>query len=93
MAITRDSWYSMVDVVHQRGPLAIWRAVLLWRVCITSLITPLSWSLWQVYQACDGLKRVPSPQQFFELPSIYVDACNVIDSELALTRRGQQHGA
>jgi hypothetical protein len=50
-------------------------------VCPAGLITPLSWSLLQAHNACDGTARIVTPEQYYSLPALYVDAVSVIESE------------
>jgi hypothetical protein len=56
-------------------------------VCPAGAITPLSQELWRLYNACDGTRRCQNPADFYELPAIYVDACQVIDADLERIRK------
>jgi hypothetical protein len=45
--------------------------------------------LWNLWRRLEGTKGC-SYDEYWNLPAIYVDACDVIESEIAATQRRQQ---
>jgi len=45
--------------------------------------------LWNLYRRLDGTKGC-SYEEYWNLPAIYVEACDIIESEIALAQSRQQ---
>lgn len=58
-------------------------------VCIVSLVTPLSHKLWQLYRRINGTKN-ETFESYRMLPAFWVDACDVIEAEVARIDRIRQ---
>lgn len=54
----------------------------IYNVCPLPIITPLSLRLVELYNALGGLNRLNRPDDYYNLPAIYVAACGVIEAEL-----------
>lgn len=59
-------------------------------ICPLSVITPLSWELLRVYTATGGLSRIRSPGEYYSLPAVFVDACKIIEEELAKIKKARE---
>lgn len=68
-------------------------------ICIPSVvanINPLALELFSLWSALDGTSRLATPQQWYDLPAIYVEACGVIKmkfAELKALRKRADDGA
>jgi len=92
MVITRDTWDNLADVaiVRTGQPLSIWEACCVYyNLCATSVITSFSLNLWNLWRRLDGTKGC-TYSDYWELPAIYVEACEVIESELATIQNRAQ---
>lgn len=64
-----------------------------YHVCIPSLVTDLSATLWNMHQAIDGTRN-ETYESYRQLPAFWVSACNVIDAEIArinASKSNKQH--
>jgi len=89
----RDTWSQLIDYAAVRGgdKLTTWEACCVYyNLCAPSVITPLSLMLWNLYRRLDGTKGC-SYDEYWNLPAIYVEACDVIESEIAQIQSRQQH--
>jgi hypothetical protein len=84
---TVDAFTDTVKRVKGMDWLPAYRAVMLYGICPSGYFTPLSYEALRVYSACDGLKRIATPEQYYALPAVYVDCCAIIDSKLAEIRK------
>ncbi len=84
--ITADTWPRIVDVVRKRtnnADIPIWSCfVTYYNVCVPSLVTTLSHKLWHLYRRIDGTSN-ETYASYLNLPAFWVDACDVIDTEIA----------
>lgn len=62
-------------------------ALLLNGICPAGYFTPFSYEAARVFAACGGTSRVSSPDGYYSLAAVYVDACNVIDSKINEIRK------
>ena len=51
-------------------------------LCPVSVISPLSFELFNLYNACAGVSRMRSPAEYYALPNRYIEACRIIEDEL-----------
>lgn len=86
LCVTRDHWWQIVQAARKhtgKENLPIYAAMLhYYNVCLVSVVTPLSIALWKLYQRIDGTKN-ETYASFANLPAFWVDACTVIDMEIA----------
>jgi hypothetical protein len=54
-------------------------------LCPAGFITPLSAEAWHLYNVLAGTTKCQSPDQLYGLSNLYVEACRIIESELAET--------
>jgi len=84
--VRRDEWETIADAAcrHAGNPnLPVWSAVgSYYSVCVPSVITPLSFKLWQLHQRIGGTQN-ETYASYHELPAFWVSACSVIDQEIA----------
>jgi len=45
------------------------------------VVTALSFELFSLYRACGGFSRLKTPDEYYDLPALYVDAARVIMAE------------
>ena len=81
--LTKDNWYIVVEEYREIHPQAGIKICLdQYGICPHGIVSPMSIELWNLYQACGGLSRIAKPSEYYELPSLYVDAVRVIDNEI-----------
>ena len=82
--VTRDQWELIVDAARQHTgdpELPLWSALVnYYNVCMPSLITELSFKLWNLYRRINGTKN-ETHSSYYALPAFWVDACDVIERE------------
>lgn len=86
MELTRDEWPVLIDTVRSVRGAPDYPAYMCFRsygVCPAGIITGTSYLLLDLYTACDGYSRIRTPSEYYALPSLYVEACSVIATELA----------
>jgi len=85
MKISIDNWENVVVEVrrHSGKPdLPYWSALVnYYRICVPSLVTDLSRTLWNLYQRIGGTKN-ETYSSYYDLPAFWVNACEVIDMEI-----------
>ena len=76
-----DAW-QLEDIIAKRlgGKPTEFGAFFYSSVCPWSVVTKFSRHLWQVYQACDGYRRCNGPLEFYALPGLYIEACDIFDN-------------
>jgi hypothetical protein len=81
----------LIDCAGVRGgELTIWEACCLYyNLCAPSVITPFSLMLWNLWRRLEGTKGC-SYEEYWQLPAIYVEACDIIESEIAMIQNRQQ---
>lgn len=62
-------------------------ALLLSGICAAGYFSDESYEAVRVYAACGGTSRVSTPNEYYSLASVYVDACTVIDNTLSEIRK------
>lgn len=68
-------------------PLTTWEGCCVYyNVCPESVVTPFSAFLWSTWKRANGTNNC-SYQEYWDLPAIYVDACEVIESEIAMCQK------
>lgn len=81
-----EEWTTIVDTAREISGdphLPVYDAVgNYYNVCIPSIITPFSFSLWQLYRRINGTKN-ETFDSFHNLPAYWVQACDIIDTEIA----------
>ncbi len=86
MRVRYSEWSKLVDAARKRANksnLPAWSALVnYYDVCIPSIITELSTKLWTLYQRIGGTKN-ETYSSYYNLPAFWVDACAVIDQEIA----------
>ena len=85
LEVTKSDWWKIVEVVRKRAGKPIPAHVAMmhyYSVCLLSIITPLSFKLWQLYQAIKGTDN-ETYQSYYNLPAFWTDACRVIEIEIA----------
>jgi len=60
----------------------IWKCVQRYGICPMGIVTSLSVELWRLYNALGGTSRISTPEEYYRLPAIYVDAVRIIEREL-----------
>jgi len=66
-------------------------------LCPISLVTAFSREAMRVYRATDGGNRVKTPDEYYSLPAVYLQVCDIIRAEeyklmeQEERRRGNQH--
>ena len=92
IVITRDTWSNLADTAVERAgqSISIWEACCVYyNLCAASVITSFSLSLWNLWRRLDGTKGC-TYSDYWRLPAIYVEACEVIESELATIQNRAQ---
>lgn len=83
--VRKDEWEKIVDAacIHADDPkLPIWSAMVnYYNVCVPSIVTELSFKLWNLYQRIDGTKN-ETYASYYNLPAFWTDACNIIAQEI-----------
>jgi len=86
LRIQKSEWGNIVDAAREHAgnsDLPIWSAMVnYYGVCITSVVTELSFKLWSLYQRIDGTKN-ETYGSYYDLPAFWISACDVIDREIA----------
>lgn len=68
-------------------PLSIWEACCVYyNLCAPSVITQLSLDLWNLYRRINGTSN-SDYESYWQLPALYVEACEVIESEMYSIRQ------
>jgi len=85
LRIKQEDWWHIVEAV--RGltgkDTPAWVALMnYYGVCLPSIITQLSHRLWYLHRRINGTGN-ETYRSFYNLPAFWVDACDVIDNEIA----------
>ncbi len=84
--MTLDQWEQVVDAarVHTGDKnLPLWSAMAnYYNVCVPSIVTSLSFTLWDLHQRIRGTHN-ETYRSYYDLPAFWVDACKVMDAEIA----------
>lgn len=85
IAVTKENWPDIIAFVHERvdSQLPLYQCFQQVSCCPFGIITPLSYQLYTLYQSCSGFSRISKPQEFYDLPAMYVEGCQVIEKELS----------
>ncbi len=84
ITITKDNWTNLIDVVRKVIPgTPMYNCILLYGVCPNSIVSSLSHDFYNLYKICGGVSRVRTPDEYYSLPALYVDVCDIIDQELS----------
>ena len=52
-------------------------------ICPLPLITPFSAEALKLYMATDGLKRIRTPEEYYQQSALWIETCNLLDTEKA----------
>jgi hypothetical protein len=84
--VRRPEWEQIVDAARAHAgdeKLPIWSALVnYYSVCVPSVVTELSFKLWHLHQRIGGTRN-ETYASYNDLPAFWVDACMVIDAEIA----------
>ena len=89
LEVTIDDWEQIVTVCRTTLEQPDHPAISCFKqysVCPVGIFTPLSIELHDLYRACAGYSRIRTPGELDELPALYVDACDIINDEVAMLR-------
>lgn len=81
--ITKETWYKLVEAVHaeKNAKAPIWTCITgYYSVCLQSLISPLSSTLYNLYRRLDGTSN-ETFESLKSIPAIYLKACDIIRAE------------
>ncbi len=84
-----EHWEDIVETCREKFEDPLYPAIGCFQqygVCPVGIFTPLSLELGKLYSACAGYTRISRPADYYDLPALYVDACDVIDNELVMLR-------
>lgn len=56
-------------------------------ICPLSIISDTSKEIWSIYNTLQGVSRVSTPKELYEIPIRYVEACSIIEDESRLIPR------
>lgn len=83
--VTRDQWEQIVEAARKHSGdenLPLWSAMVnYYNICLPSIVTALSFTLWHLYQRIGGTQN-ETYTSYYDLPAFWVDACAVIDREI-----------
>jgi len=85
LEVTRDEWQTIIDTVRAAFGIPDYPAYKCYQqygVCPAGIIYAQSYLYLELYNACDGYRRLQKPEDYWNLPADYVAACQVIDAEL-----------
>ena len=87
--VAPGEWWKIVEAVRKvtgkRTP--IWSCLVnYYSVCVHSVVTPLSRKLWYLHSRINGTQN-ETFESYQNLPAFWVDACDIIDSEVSRIRR------
>lgn len=86
VCVTIDEWDTIVDTARKHtgnDSLPLWNAMVnYYNVCVPSIVTELSFKLWQLYQRISGTKN-ETYKSYYDLPAFWVSACDSIEREIA----------
>ena len=86
LRVAPHEWEKIIDAAceHAGDPnLPLWSALVnYYNVCVPSVVTELSFTLWNLYQRINGTKN-ETYQSYYDLPAFWVDACAVIEREIS----------
>lgn len=86
---TADTWEIIVEKMHELDPgIAVYDCFRQFRICPLPIITQTSIGLWNVFNACGGLS-VRTPDEYYNLPAVYVDAVQIITEEIDKLRKSE----
>lgn len=80
--IKRDEWFQIIDFVRNLPGMENTPEVdclALYSVCPLSIIDNFTLHAVEVYSSTGGLSRISSPEEYYNLPAIYVSVCKVIE--------------
>lgn len=85
LKVRYGEWDKIIDAAKEHSGidnLPLWNAVVnYYNICVPSLVTDLSSTLWNLHQRIRGTKN-ETYSSFYELPAFWVSACTVIDNEI-----------
>lgn len=80
----KHEWEKIVVAARKHAgndKIPLWSAMVsYYSVCVSSLVTELSFTLWDLYQRIDGTKN-ETYRSYYDLPAFWVSACGVIEKE------------
>jgi hypothetical protein len=83
--VQKDQWYTIVEAARKKTgeDTPEYQCLAhIYNVCLVPLFTQFSIDLWNLYNSVNGMKN-ESFASYKELPAIWVEACAVINSEVA----------
>jgi len=86
MIVTADTVVELFEAVHELPGftnLPEYSILQSYGLCPNHIFGPFEVEAWNLYHATGGLQTALVPSEYYSLPSIYVDACNVISQETA----------
>lgn len=91
--IYKNEWWKLIEAIEARvgkRDLPLWSTLInYYGICIDSLVTPLSRTLWNMYQRINGTQN-ERYETYLELPAFWVDACDIVRNECARIDRIRQ---
>lgn len=91
--MTTDTWQKLIDIAEQRAGslLTIWTyCSVYYNLCAQSVVTPFSLNAFNLWKRLNGTKNCDF-ESYMNLPALYVDICEVIESELSIVERELQN--
>lgn len=85
IVVTRDDWYRAVEAYEAtpgHSDAEIFMALRYLNLCPVPLFTELSIELWTLFNALGGFQNLRTPQEYYDLPALYVQGVHIISAEL-----------
>jgi len=88
---SRGDWPLIVEAVHKRaGKQPLWKCLTgYYNVCVTSIVTPESTILWQMYMR-SGKGSNETWESYLNMPAIVAEAFELFDVEIGMFERAKE---
>jgi len=92
LTVTRHDPWAPIRILEQHSgkPVSPFRAYHAYSLCPWPVITNESYTLLEMYAACDGVRRIRTPDEYLRLPAKWVRVCRELDSVRAAVM--EEHG-
>lgn len=87
LEVNKENWMDIVNTAREYikpidGELSPLMAMKHYSICPKGVLTTETLQLLEVFKMFNGVSRLNSPLDYYELDNKYVEACQVIDEEI-----------
>ncbi len=87
LKVKKEDWMDIINTAREHikptdGELSTLASLRHYSICPKGILTPETLQLFEVFKRFNGISRLQSPLDYYELDNKYIEACQIIEDEI-----------